>query len=342
MINVTNEADEVLREHLCSTVLGSNGVAYKHLHTRDKFHLLESPVFFDIRKGDKSIATVNYCRRTFENSSTQAYYIRYFAFNQSFRSSNTERRENASKGRFHRLMEANFENPGRFSPEHNESLPYIFYAFIEAKNYKSLQMSKNFGFEEVGEVYTHLFSRVFPKKRVNIEPLDLSQTPEVRQFLEGYFKGTFFDHLLHNGYWGLKMDDEVVISCGYQRCAWDIQSLGKGVKEFARKILPYLPYGKRIINPENHRFLAIEGLYVKEGYEDLLSSFFESLLEKLGYYHIMLWEDSLSSRNKALRKMKKGTVAKISGIQSVKVVARGDLGFFNDKRPLYCSGFDFT
>ena len=49
------------------------------------------------------------------------------------------------------------------------------------------------------------------------------------------------------------------------------------------KVLPKVPYFKRLFYPEEFRHLVFDAIYCKKGYEDSLADLFESVCASEGY-----------------------------------------------------------
>lgn len=60
------------------------------------------------------------------------------------------------------------------------------------------------------------------------------------------------------------------------------------------KVLPYIPILKRLINPDKYDFLVIEGLFVKDRYEEYLYDLLEGVLHQFAITSALIQLDSQS------------------------------------------------
>jgi hypothetical protein len=339
MIEINNVPSKAVIELICAAELGTNGAKYKHLHSRDKINLLHQPYFISIGRNNKAIANINLCKREFEQ--TNAYYIRYFAFHKNFQSKASKTNQNKSKGVLHNSIENIFKDPN--STFNKKSENQVLYAYIEENNSRSINISDNFGFKTTAIIQTHIFSRVFPRRALNLNIIkDKEQINNLVKNLFKDFEYVFPKHIEYNGYYTHAINNEIVLAMGYQKASWKIYKVGTWIGNIFLKIIPKLPFGKRLINPERHNFLASEGLYVKPGYENLIEKFLSSILTSTGYYQIIIWTDINSLTHKQLKKTKLGLVNKISDSPKIFLRTRGSKNKKSQNKPYYCSGFDFT
>jgi len=113
-------------------------------------------------------------------------------------------------------------------------------------------------------------------------------------------------------------------------------------------MLPYIPYLKRLINPETFNYSALEGLFVEDGYEWMLDSLLESVIAQQKHHVALIWFDSECPVLEIFQShCKLGLMDKINSNGEADVIVRGegitDLEWtYLENQPAYISCFDLT
>jgi hypothetical protein len=114
------------------------------------------------------------------------------------------------------------------------------------------------------------------------------------------------------------------------------------------KLLPKIPYYRRLFRPGEFRYIVFDAIYCKEGCERKLATLFESVCAAEGYYTGLTWLDDRSRLYDELR-----TGGRMGALNRM-LNAKPGLVFirfvnFDDKEkepffeaPAYISGFDFS
>jgi hypothetical protein len=234
----------------------------------------------------------------------------------------------------------------------NEGDKHIMYAFLESMNERSKNLVSQAGYEYVRSFLTVAFSRFSPKKDKRVSKIREEEKPEMKKLLSEYYLdySLFTTEYSFYGdrYYVLKEGDEIIAGVsaipGVHKI-YDIPGIWGWV---IMKILPRVPYYRRLFAPGEFRYLVFDAIYCKKGYEKLLGNLFESVCAAEGYFTGLAWLDDRSKlfdkiRNDinmgALNRMlnaKPGLVY----IRFVNIEEKEKDSFYD--APAYISGFDFS
>jgi hypothetical protein len=108
--------------------------------------------------------------------------------------------------------------------------------------------------------------------------------------------------------------------------------------------LPYIPILKRLINPQKHDFIAIEGIFIETGADELLYPLIEGVLHHFSVTSTLIELDSKSS---ILEIFKKKQNLGLLNVFKNEIKTHVMIKSFNNKTPIpqgeaYVSSFDFT
>ena len=271
-----------LLDLLDETVLGTSGARYRHLDTRERVLSADSPLFLTLERTKKVLANVTFCRRG------KDWYIRFFAFKGAFQSIGkshpSEKREGMLKNELSQFFGAALN--GNVSADKVDS----FYAYIDPKNERSKWMSESFGFRLAGRLMTQSFSRVYPKPSKKLRKLDDWNLISTRVRQE-FSKHTHYDeaHISNPPFYVL-LDEkgEQIAGAHGMTVRWKIERLPGKYGTFLTKLIPFLPFLRKLIQPKNHQFMVPDCVWTKHNDPDLLQELFSAMLyeEKL---NLMLW-----------------------------------------------------
>ena len=156
---------------------------------------------------------------------------------------------------------------------------------------------------------------------------------------------TFENINYQDNYFVIKEKDVIVAGLQANRVRWKIKEM-KGVSgKILLKILPYIPILKRLINPDKYDFLAIEGIFIKAGYEDYLYDLLEGVLHHFATTSALIQLDSKSPILNLLKE--KGNLGLLNFMKKavnthVMIKAINCNSSFIKKGEVYVSSFDFT
>ena len=304
--------------------------------------------FLYLERNNKAIGNITVCERnvTINNSNQDGLYIRYFAFDTIFQGGNKKREGQSG---FHSYFRELFKtsNLDPTNPKRNKSM---YWAFIDPDNARSHNMNDRFGFETIGQFKTTAFSRSNPKMHANVSRITSSDKSEVLEKIKSFYSDfNFFSevHLFDNDdYYVLKDKDVIVAGIQANPVHWAIKSLPGMSGKFLMKAAPIIPGIRKIINPKNHKFLATEGLFWKEGYADQVTKLLEGALALSKHNSMLIWTDIQNDHLSEL-KVKWGFIQKSKKDKVVNIV--GKFNGFESKEidqikasKKYLSGFDMT
>jgi len=327
---------EELLDLLDETVLGTSGARYRHLDIRNRVSTADNPLFLTLERTKKVLANVTFCRRG------AAWYIRFFSFKGAFQSKgashSSEKREGLLKNELTQFFEAALNgNDGNTKVD-------SFYAYIDPRNERSKWMSENFGFRVAGHLVTQSFSRVYPKaskKLRKIEDWNLVSSGVRNEFS----KHTHYDeaHIsIPPFYVLLDEQGEQIAGAHIMTVRWEIERLPGKYGAFLTKIIPAIPFFRKLVKPKDHQFIVPDCVWVKQNNPDVLQELFSAILfeEKL---NLMLWwtDDKEDLYNSVKNKVRWGLFHKLIGSAPVDIVVLENEGK-EIASPFFVKGWDMV
>lgn len=318
-----------------ATTLGTNGAKYKHLDTAERINEADNPLFLSMERNDKVLGNITFCQRG------RNWYIRYFAF-QSFLQG-SENKSNQQKGNSRLKQElAKFFDAALNQNDAIDSM----YAYIDPKNDRSKWMSENFGFNKISELATQSFSRVNPtpsKRLVKIH--DWNQIASIVQSFYGSNAYYFETHCSKPPFYALRNDaDEIIAFARTVNVHWEIVRMPGKFGGVLTRIIPYIPFLRKLIRPKNHEFLVPEIVWTKDNDSKLLSELFEGMLADQNLNLILWWTDTRSPLYKNVKSnVKWGLLHKIIGVAPVDVVQLRSKSYNNPStEPIFVTAYDMV
>jgi hypothetical protein len=199
---------------------------------------------------------------------------------------------------------------------------------------------------------TVAFSRFSPKKDRRVSKIREAEKPEMKKLLSEYYRdfSLFTTEYSFYGdrYYVLKEGDEIIAGVsaipGVHKI-YDIPGIWGWV---IMKILPRVPYYKRLFSPGEFRYLVFDAIYCKKGHERTLGNLFESVCAAEGYYTGLTWLDDRSDLFDKIRNdINMGALNRMLNAKPGLVYIR--FVNFEEKEkdsfyeaPAYISGFDFS
>lgn len=348
LIKRSEQPPESVVQLLENTLIGTEGSLYRLLNTREKIHLLYKPLFLFIERNEKAIGNVTICERPIQlNQQKQdSLYIRYFAFDQLFQGGSAKGKANSA---FHDYMRALF-NTSNCDPINAKNDKSLYWAFIDPQNLRSFNMNERFGFETIGTFRTKAFSRVNPKLIKGVRKINQDEIPEIKKEIDSFYADFSFYSDVHlfeaNNFYVYEYNGEVVAGIQGNPVAFEIKSLPGLKGKMLVKTLPYIPRLRKLINPKEHKFLATEGLFWKEGHADKVQRLLEGVLYRSMHHSLLIWQDENNPMLDNLQ-VKWGFIQKSKDDNPINIVAKFN-GFSEDEKQQirsskkYLSGFDMT
>ena len=305
--NLRKDAEPDIVRLLESTVWGTKGTLYTHLHLKERIHKLRNPYYLNLRRNDHVLANVCFSQRMTSGplGPVNAYYVRYFAFQSKFKSSERTEAKEPEKENFFRAFLKRFMSKQASDPDvnYNESLdaPSCYYAYIDSENQRSKDFTNSMGFVKVGKFDTLLMNRIKPKAS---QSLVLAQKEDydwihekVSTAYQGYNLLTLDRLFEQDPYYVLRKNGKIVAGCQATTGRWKIlQTSGKS--KIYLNLLPKLPYVKNVFNPNNFEFLAFDSFFSDS--EEHLWELFEAVMAETRIKYAFLFLDQKSEWHSVL------------------------------------------
>ena len=313
-----------------NTVLGTNGAKYKHLDVAQSVAHTDHPLSFSLRRREQLIANITFCKRPF------GLYLRYFAFDKRFQSKGKARMN--PKSQIKQEIETVFQ---QITSQYPGADNYC-YAYIDAKNVRSKWMSETFGFQTKAYLATQSFSRIWPKANPTLKEERMS--PELFETIEKNYSHytAYFAHFFEKGtvYSIFDLNGKRLAFAQFHKVRWEIQRLPGKLGGLQVKILPYIPFINKLIQPKEHTFLVPEVVCNPSGNIADVQRLFEAVLAKEQLHSLLWWNDTRDGLyQKAQETFFWGPLHQMIGVAMVDVVVRGD---FEPKDPIFIAAFDMV
>jgi hypothetical protein len=370
-VKVEQEPGEEIRNHLKNTALGTPGkLRYRHTTFDTKLPFLGRIFFLILRRSGKLLGSIAFSLREVQlnDKSLDVWYIRYFSIQAPLRDSTFKRKrlkrsekkkQKKSSKKPHgdsllkNFSQPYFDEPGKFlEGKEKETIPSIIYAYVERENLRSWNFSELVGFETVGRIVTSIFSRYNPKKHPSVSVIKDNEKEIHLENLTKFYGGhTFFTR--QNIYFGdyylvYKKDGEILAGCQANPEVWELLDYPGGINKYLMKYATRLPVISKMFVPGYQKFMAIEGVWYKEGCEKHLHALFETACAMNGFYSAVIWMDADCPVYKTIL-----SLGKLGIIDKLLKTAEGDIRVkFNNYEekdrqayydlPAYISCFDMT
>ncbi len=358
-VETTTEADKEILEHLNSTILGTpGGLRYKLSGIREKLDHIKKIHFMVLTRQGKLIGSVGLIPRNIDHGSESisSWYIRYFSIRAPLRSANQNRKINSDPSRGSTIVKdislPYLRNPERLleNPDLNKKL--IIYSYVEEGNVRSVNFSDQMHAETVRKHKTLIFNRLFLNKVKGIRRLKTGEIAGHRirllQFYQNYNFYTEENLFQDSNYFVLEEEDQILAAAQVNQESWRVLDMKGKVSKILLKILPGVPYIRRIFNPDDFRFLAVEGIWYRKGYENRLNELFEGLCYEFKTHFVLTWADKGSKLYQDLEQhLDSGLIA--SSFERTEVDVRVTFNNLSDEekrrfydKPAYVSAFDMV
>jgi L-amino acid N-acyltransferase YncA len=320
---------------LKKSIYGTEGPKYQHSGQELKLQNLKNPIFFILRKQDKTIGFYCLCEREIWIGTEKylGYYGRYLAVDENYQGNG-----------FGKLLKKKAVE----YVETNGTSPSVLYSYIEENNTRSLNISQKMGFKSISTLETIIFSRLYPKADNRVTRIDEVELPEILEKLESQnvhtILRTFENINYQNNYFVLKENGRIVAGLQVNPTRWKIVEMAGMGGKILLNVLPYIPILKRLINPQKHDFVAIEGIFIETGSDELLYSLIEGVLHQFSVTSALIELDSKSSILEIFNK--KQNLGLLNAFKN-EIKTHVMIKSFNCNLPIphgeaYVSSFDFT
>lgn len=362
-VRISDHANEGIIEILNHAVQGSEGgLRFALQDTSKRIAAYGDQIrFVSLYRKNQITGTVGSCFRITGQGKLcyPSSYLRYLAFQSTYQSDDAWRKKIKTKIRPEKDDSFKQKTLEIFSKPHLLELrdvfegdKHIMYAFVESMNERSKNLVHQAGYEYIRSFLTLAFSRFFPATDKRVSKLTPADRPKMEKLLlESYREYSFFttDYSFYgDNYYVLKQDDEIVAGvCAIPTSfkVYDVPGIWGWVM---MKVLPGMPYFRRLFRPGEFRYLVLDAIYSKEGHEGLLGALFESACAAEGFNTGLMWIDDRSQLFDRLRtKVRMGPLNRMlnakPGLVYTKFInlTEDEKEYFYDS-PAYISGFDFS
>ncbi|HPR32090.1 MAG TPA: hypothetical protein PLK12_08340 [Prolixibacteraceae bacterium] len=342
---------------LKSTLWGTPGLTqYQHLETEKTIYDIGSPVFYSLERQGNLLCTVCLAGREVNigSKARTSHYVRYLAVRSGL-GGDGKRKQKPGKSHSGGLVKQFMEEVFRMGPSalfHRPEQKALYYAYVESENEQSIHLCTHFGFRKVSTMDTVPFSRFSPKKHTHVrraDPLEYASIQE--RILQQYHNHNLIDleHVFYEeNYFVAEADGKIVAGVQANPMCWAFRNLPGLSGRILLRVLPRIPYLRRLINPQRFSFSAFEGVFCLDGHEGVLNSLFESVLALQGNYTALIWMDTKSPMIQTIRKhCHLGLMDKINSGGAGDILVRGENLTPADwesliGKPAYVSCFDFN
>jgi len=361
-LKLENKANEDIRALLNQTILGTpGGIQYKLSNINDKIDTLENTQFLCLNLRGRTIGTIALSRRIFEHNNFHPLatdYIRYLSIkglmrdenNHKSKRQNTSRKNNRTKA----LVSSFFEDSSKIK---GDSIPsssdYIMYAFVDSHNERSANLVESNGFKPYRKFKTTAYNNFSCKKQTEVRRLaDSNYKEQVREYLYNEYSEHSLYHPdlinLKEDYWILEEDGQLIAGIKVRPTTWKILNLPGIYGKFLLNYLPKISFFKRHMNPDEFRFLACEGIIVRDGHEQKLTKLIEGVCYEYKTSIAMFWFDTKSPLLQRLSKIKKmGILKRVLNFKPASLYVRSEkisskTEQLLKERPTYISAYDIV
>lgn len=336
LLQITNQPSSDVVQLLQHNKIGTpiHSLVYQHGRVQEKLAVLGNPFFIELRIHDQLVGTCCFIRRQvlIARRERVVYYIRYFTFQESRRSSRP-RPLNKRQGLLYEEIAQLLE--GQNLPDKQP----VLYAYIDPENVRSFQLAQKFGFQSHGEFRSIYFSRLFPKAHPAVIPLEKEGLEQAKVlFLKTYGHSDYYQDPLSTsigewfGYWD---SGQIIAAVRVIPEYWKIHQL-KG--RFGQKLiasLSVMPLLNRLIKRDFY-FLGID-LVVDQAEPRQIENLLSAVLSRYERHTAVFCVDPQHPVYDLLTTMDLGLLSMLVPQKRMEMMVRG---IEPDSGPIYVSPFD--
>ena len=361
-LKLEQKANEDVRALLNQTILGTpGGIQYKLSNIDDKIDTLEDTQFLCLNLRGRTIGTLALSRRIFEHDNFHPLatdYIRYLSIKGLMRDESKHKskkqKPTQKNNKTKALVASFFEDSSKIK---GDSIPsssdYIMYAFVDSHNERSANLVENNGFKPYRKFKTITYNNFSCKNQTHVKRLEDSVFKEqVKQYLyKEYSEHSLYHPNLINlreDYWILEENGQLIAGIKVRPTSWKIINLPRIYGKFLLNYLPRISFFKRHLNPKDFRFLACEGIIVRDGHEQKLTKLLEGVCYEYKTSIAMFWFDTKSPLLQRLSKIRKmGILKKVLNFKPASLYIRAEnisskTEQLLQERPTYISAYDIV
>lgn len=296
--------DEEVLAHLNSSILGTPGrIRYQLTRIENKLAHMAGLVFVLLRRKDILLGSIGFQKRStnFGDSTHKSWYIRYFHIHAPFRAKSQDKDNFRDPHRGNSIIRGSalpyMKDPGLLFPEdYDPKEKSLVYGYIESLNFRSMNFSEQMESDTIRKFRTLIFTRLKLRNGIKAERIDSSKIEEFKLVLKDFYKDhSFFtnENMFFNGNYFVYLENgEIQAGMQVHPETWKILEMPGKLNSGLLKVLPVMPYIRKIFNPKDFKFLALEGIYFKEGKEALIEPLIESVCKHFNTHFALFWLDT--------------------------------------------------
>ena len=174
----------------------------------------------------------------------------------------------------------------------------IFYGYVEADNTRSLRTVQKVGRISLGQYRILVINRFCPKDDVRLKMTEKTERGKVVQLLSKQYVDhalTDFEQSVNTeDYFTLSQGGEILAGIQIERRHLNLKYLPGLRGLILLKVLPIIPYLRRLLPERNYHFLTFGNIYAKEGREAEIFRLMEALLARHQLHFGMFYMDKRS------------------------------------------------
>ena len=362
-VRVSDFANEGILDILNHAVQGSEGgLRFSLQNFAPRIAAYKDQIrFVSLYKKNKITGTVGSCYRISGQGNLRypTSYLRYLAFQSTYQTNLNwrKRREAAIKpvndDSFKQRTLEIFSKPHLLDLNNVfEGDKHVMYAFVESMNERSKNLVHQSGYEYIRSFLTVAFSRFSPKTDQHVVKLRDEEKGKMESLLLEYYRDySFFSteySFFGDKYYVLKEGDEIIAGVSTIPSVYKVYNVPGIWGWVMMRVLPKVPYFRRLFRPGEFRYLVFDSIYCKQGREYLLANLFESACAAEGFHTALTWLDDRSQLYDKIRTgVKMGALNRMLNAKPGLVYTRfinlteKEKDYFYDA-PAFISGFDFS
>ena len=362
-VKVSDYANEGIIDILNHAVQGSEGgMRFSLQNIAPRIAAYKDQIrFVSLYKKNQITGTVGSCFRISGQGKLcfPTSYLRYLAFQTTYQSDINWRKKTETLIRPEKDDNFKQKTLEIFSKPHLLDLKNVFegdkhvmYAFVESMNERSKNLVHAAGYEYIRSFLTIAFSSFNPKPDKRVKKISEQEKEKMKLLLLDYYRDySFFTaeySFFGDRYYVLEEDNEVIAGVNVIPSVYKVFDVPGVWGWVMMKVLPKIPYFRRLFRPGEFRYLVFDAIYCKKGREDQLAALFESACSAEGYNTGLTWLDDRSDLYDKMRTIvRMGALNRIlnakPGLVYTKFInlTEEEKEQFYDA-PAYISGFDFS
>lgn len=302
-VETCSGADTQILQHLKNTILGTPGrLRYQLTNIEEKLDHIQNIDFMVLTRLDKLLGSVGFIQRDTWcfGKEQKSYYVRFFSINAPLRSHKLKKEKFRDRNRGSNIVKdismPYTENPAKLKKNFDPEEKNLVYSYVESDNFRSMNFSEMMKGETIGKNKTFIFSRLKPKSVAGFRKIKQNEKKKLRGWIQDMYENynLFTDEnlFLNDNYYVLEKEGEIIMGAQVHPVKWRVIDMKGSISKFMLKVMPYLPFVRKIFNPRAFQFIAVEGIWYSQGSEKYFNAFFEALCHHFGMHFLLTWADT--------------------------------------------------